>query len=287
MTEDALQFGDAGALMGILSRPAPGAPPAAVACLLPNAGLIHRVGPHRLSVKLARALAGQGLPALRFDLAGVGDSRSGNATAGDYRAQASRDLQAAMDAVQAACGVQRFVVFGICSGAVNGFWAAVADPRVVGLLMYDGFWYRSRWTGLVRLAKRARSLGPGELWASVKRNMARLAGPKQAQPDGIFASWDMANPPRAEFVGHMNALAARGVALYLLYGGTVLEYYSYQRQFQHVFGAEPFARHTRCELHPQLDHTFTSLQAQQQVVALATEWAAGVDQAASSRHRPL
>lgn len=268
--------------MGVLTLPGAGGEVTKLGCLLPNAGLIHRVGPHRLSVKLARALAAQGLAVLRFDLAGVGDSKAGPA-GGDYREQAGRDLRSAMDAAQAACGVEQFVVLGICSGAVNGFWAAVADPRVVGLLMYDGFWYRSRWTTAVRLFKRWRALGWHEVFASLRRNLRRVAGVAPAGSDGLFSNWDMANPPRQDFERHMNALHARGVALFLLYGGTVLEFYSYQGQFQHVFGAQPFARATRCELHPQLDHTFTALAAQQQLLALASDWVA---QVARSRQSP-
>src|ERR1700722_9569680 len=41
-----------------------------------NSGIIHRVGHHRMYVTLARALAGAGDQALRFDLSGIGDSES-------------------------------------------------------------------------------------------------------------------------------------------------------------------------------------------------------------------
>ena len=39
-----------------------------------NAGAVHRVGPNRMTVTLARRLAAMGLPSLRFDLEGLGDS---------------------------------------------------------------------------------------------------------------------------------------------------------------------------------------------------------------------
>ena len=47
------------------------APPTVV---LLNAGIVHRVGPNRMHVLLARALAAAGIPSLRFDMSGIGDS---------------------------------------------------------------------------------------------------------------------------------------------------------------------------------------------------------------------
>jgi hypothetical protein len=41
---------------------------------------------------------------------------------------------------------------------VNAFQLAVVDPRVVGIMMLDGYWYRTRWTEPVRLWKRLRAV---------------------------------------------------------------------------------------------------------------------------------
>ena len=273
MTEQPLLFGPESTLLGILTRPVGEAAP--VACLIPNSGLIHRVGPHRFGVKLARSLAAGGMATLRLDLAGVGDSKAAAAST-DYRAQASRDLRAAMDLIEREHGIRRFIVFGICSGAVNGYWAAVADPRIVGLLMYDGFWYRSRWTQLVRYWKRFRALSWGELSASLSRNLKMPGEAKAAESGGIFSSWDMANPSREEFIRSTQMLVDRGVSVFLLYGGTVLQFYSYAGQFRDTFKGEPFLDRVRCDFHPDIDHTVTTIAAQQKLISLAGEWARGV-----------
>ncbi len=55
MDDIPLQFGPDDRMLGIWT-PAQG-DPAPVACLLFNAGVIHRIGPHRINVKAARALA--------------------------------------------------------------------------------------------------------------------------------------------------------------------------------------------------------------------------------------
>src|ERR1044072_1198890 len=39
-----------------------------------NAGMIHRIGPNRIHVKLARKLSNEGYDVFRFDLGGQGDS---------------------------------------------------------------------------------------------------------------------------------------------------------------------------------------------------------------------
>ena len=57
MSEEIITFGKTRALVGILHKPVGPAPRADLpAVLLLNAGLLHRVGPNRLYVKIARQL---------------------------------------------------------------------------------------------------------------------------------------------------------------------------------------------------------------------------------------
>jgi hypothetical protein len=101
-------------LLGIVTLPAaprPGAP----AMLLLNAGVVHRIGPHRLNVKLARGLAQHGITSIRIDLSGLGDSPAAGGTS-HFGEQALRDLQAAMAHLEQTQGIRRFVVFGLLLG---------------------------------------------------------------------------------------------------------------------------------------------------------------------------
>jgi hypothetical protein len=73
----AAMFGDAGRLTGIFCRALTGHQPRN-AVVFVNAGAIYHVGWARMHVERARELARSGIASLRFDLAGIGESRSGN-----------------------------------------------------------------------------------------------------------------------------------------------------------------------------------------------------------------
>ena len=140
--ETPIRFGPASGLFGILSQPSEHAraPRSGghTAILMLNVGTNHRVGPNRLYVRMARHWARAGYHALRFDLAGMGDSRAaaGYATARLYSKDSVADVQAAIDALSAR-GCERFVLLGLCSGAYAAFQTTLADPRVVAQILLN------------------------------------------------------------------------------------------------------------------------------------------------------
>ena len=271
MTESPLLLGPGGSMLGILSRPTDIRQPD-FALLMFNAGVLSRIGPHRMNVKLARSLAARGVSSLRFDLSLQGDSRSDGRASG-HPATAIADLVAAMDQLQRDFGIARYAVLGICSGAVSALAAAAADRRVVGVMMFDGHWYRSRWTIPVRHWKRLRTMTVREMGSAAWRLLRRSRPPARADAPGLFdAPLAPANPPLEEFARSLQSLADRDVAIHFVYSGTVLEYYSYEGQFRHTFGKEPFFASVRCDFRPDIDHTFVSLEGQRQVIELVGGW---------------
>jgi len=134
MSEEVLLFGRTRALVGIITDPPHAARRKPLpAVILVNAGLVHRVGPNRLYVKLARSLAALGCVVLRFDLSGIGDS-----TVRDdhlpFDKSAVSETREAMDALSTARGVEYFLLSGLCSGALIALTTAYGDPRVVGVM---------------------------------------------------------------------------------------------------------------------------------------------------------
>ncbi|OIQ89946.1 alpha/beta hydrolase family protein [mine drainage metagenome] len=99
--------------------------------LILNSGTAHRVGPAGLHVSIARALAKRGIPSLRFDLGGIGDSPAlGSAVTNQvFPAGAVDDVFAVMDDLTQRLSCRRFVLLGHCSGAYHAFQAALQEQR--------------------------------------------------------------------------------------------------------------------------------------------------------------
>src|SRR5262249_11448368 len=107
--------------------------------LLTSAGTVHRVGPHRFYVTLARRWARLGFRVLRVDLSGIGDSPAGDdgIENGTYPRDGYTDLGAAMDLLAERTGAARFVLAGLCSGGDFAFQMGMRDPRVESVLILN------------------------------------------------------------------------------------------------------------------------------------------------------
>ena len=147
LREEAIVFDCQGdRLLGIVSQPAPcGADVASgLALVVVVGGPQVRTGSHRQFTQLCRFLAAAGIPALRFDVRGMGDS-SGALRSFEH---IDDDIAAAIGALQAhAPGVKRVVLWGLCDGASAAltYQQARADPRVAGLVLLNP-WVRSAQT---------------------------------------------------------------------------------------------------------------------------------------------
>jgi pimeloyl-ACP methyl ester carboxylesterase len=135
--EEALLFGKTRSLVGVMTYPLETAGTDNLpAVVILNAGIMHRVGPNRLHVKIARTLAAMGLVVFRFDFSGVGDSKV-REDALPFEKSALAETQEAMDCVNKVTGTERFVLMGMCSGATISFKTAYCDPRVVGAVLIN------------------------------------------------------------------------------------------------------------------------------------------------------
>jgi pimeloyl-ACP methyl ester carboxylesterase len=118
---------------------------APVGVVLLSPGQKCRLGPWRSYVLLARRLVGLGVPVLRFDFHGLGDSE-GEHTHGqplvDFNGFVQtgglvQDALAAVEFFAREAGVSRFVLAGLCGGAATGLQAAPAIPGVYGHVLVD------------------------------------------------------------------------------------------------------------------------------------------------------
>jgi pimeloyl-ACP methyl ester carboxylesterase len=136
MTEDITTFASDGATVrGILHRP-----PGAVPDTAPGMVFLHgwsgcRLGPHRMFVTAARMLCADGIPCLRFDFRGRGES-DGQTRAGTIRSMTD-DACRAVDHLERELGTRPVLLLGICSGGKVAVAAAARDPRVQGLVLWS------------------------------------------------------------------------------------------------------------------------------------------------------
>lgn len=134
--EEAVRFGPG--LFGVHARPS-GASTDAPTILFVAAGLSAHSGWGRQATRMARAFAAAGVPSLRMDLAGIGDSpdRPGG-TSPLFAADTLDDFRHALDHLDAR-GAGKVVLVGTCSGAYAAFHAACRDHRVAGALLANPY----------------------------------------------------------------------------------------------------------------------------------------------------
>lgn len=98
-----------------------------------------RVGSHRQFVLLARYLASQGYPCLRFDYRGMGDS---DGEQRDFEL-VGQDIKDALEFFQSEQPqLKRFVLWGLCDAASANLFYAFSDERIAGLVLLNP-WVRT------------------------------------------------------------------------------------------------------------------------------------------------
>jgi pimeloyl-ACP methyl ester carboxylesterase len=285
MTERSIIFGKNAGLIATIATPLPDAlPHAETGFIFFNAGVVHRVGVHRTNVTIARALVALGIPSIRFDLAGLGDSARADGK-NSFAEQTVLDIQDAMDALTAATGVRRFVLYGVCSGAVHSYSAALADERVAGVAMFDTFKYPTykaqirritlrlkRYGSTAAIIKRVVSMG-FRFMSNALASLRKPAAPKAERvvsSIGFFAY----RPLKAEFAFGLRTLLNRGTKIFLIYAGSGFEHYNYANQFKDAFKKFGITDQIETAFLLDVDHTATRLAAQTELVACMTQWAA-------------
>ena len=268
--DEVLRIGPDHQLTGIVSVAATGQN-ARTGVIILNAGVLHRIGPHRIHVQLARALAARGFTTLRLDVGGVGDSVA-SSDAPTFRESAVADTRLAMSRMSELHGLDRFVVFGICSGADNALATALVDDRVAGIIAVDPPLYIS-WQARVRSlrAKLARqtSIVSAARWSLgvVRRQLtARLRRRAVVEPD----SGGRETPELATYRAQLVRLVDRGVRVFSLYSNAHRGLYNHADQ---LFEVMPELRgRVDHRWFPTANHTFTELDAQAQLLDATTQW---------------
>ncbi len=294
VTERAVQFGAGRRLLGILTEPVdadvarerPG-------IILLNVGANHRVGPNRMYVSIARDLAAHDFLALRFDVAGLGDSKL--APGAQENRLYSKGLRCrrpgqAMSLLGETHGVHRFVLVGLCSGAYLAFHTCVADPRVVGQVLLNPQTFEWKEGDSLELSIRAnsffnstryyvRSLLNPAVWRRALRGEVklgaigrvlreRLVARALAGAQSVVARARNESEPLTDVARAFRAMSERGVESLLIFsfddGGLDMIEKHLGTEGRKMRGRDNF----RLAIVEGADHTFTPIGPQRAVQAL-------------------
>ena len=183
-----------GRLVGISAVPQD--EPRPLTAVFLNAGAVRRIGPHRLWVDTARRWALRGIPSLRLDLGGIGDSDGDSESLANvaefYESRYTDQVRAALDQLEQERLGERFVVVGLCSGSSWAFQAALADRRIAAAFMINPrILYWDEALDVARDLRRTRLLVKPVIWKRILRG--------DVSPDrfAAFLGWSAKAPLRA------------------------------------------------------------------------------------------
>ena len=303
-------------LFATLHRPSPqfdertSALPAVV---LLSPGVKMRVGPGRLYVPLTDALNSLGYTVLRFDFFGLGDSEGelqesmladvyNHIEVGRY----VDDTLCALNWLHEQHGFDRFILGGLCGGAITALLTAERDVRVKGLLSIG-----MTVTLASNAATPAKYLTRAELDERRRGYYRRLLDPKswwrlltfQSECDVIWSSMKRlflkdkpvpataagASSPSAEEPldqrGNANPLFPRAFFAFLERGGRALMLFSekdrlyseYDEKFAQPFAARLQAHLSQIQQHliANANHVLSLHEWQREMVNVSTEWLTG------------
>ncbi len=278
MREAVVRFGAQKSLVGVVTDPENGTATGGLGCVFLNAGFTPRIGPQRLSVLLARRLAAIGIPALRFDFSGIGDSpsRQDNMSFADSTVS---ETQEAMSLLAATRGVQHFVLIGVCWGADNALRVSQVDERVVGVGAVD-FYALFSMRYLVR-THRGRLADPRSWWRLLRGaspaigralgGLLELAKQRRAARGDTSGDLLPVKAP-ATVVAELRAGIERGVEMCFVYARGAPSYDQYVMNFAAPMRDLEGPGRLRIELFDDADHVFTLLSNQGALMDALVEW---------------
>ena len=276
LSERALVFECKGeALVGVLAEPAVSSD---IGVLIIVGGWQYRLGSHRQFLLLARHLAARGVPVLRFDYRGMGDS------SGDVRTfeEIDDDIAAALDAFVSACpAVRKVVLWGLCDGASASllYWNNTADPRIAGMVLLNP-WVLSDEAlvqSQIRHHYRQRVL-QREFWAKLARGRVDVTGTLRTFTRALTGGIRSLRAGRTDGLAYQDRMAAAlgafpGPVLLILSGRDpaakgFLDYCGTHALWRGLISRSTIERHSV----PESDHTFSSVAWRQDVEAVTFRW---------------
>ena len=244
----------------------------------------YRVGSHRQFTLLARFLAAHGVPVLRFDCRGMGDSEGEARTFEDFE----DDLSCAIDSFfEEVSPLNDLVIWGLCDAASAALFHAHRDQRITGLILLNPWVHTNQSAAKVYLKHYylARLFEP-EFWSKIWSGSFNYSKATQSLTkiltQALSGRSREANVKNADIICDPNNLPVRmlgglshfeGKVLLITSGNdlTAQEFLSLvrsSREWQKLLSSSRIS----CLNLPAANHTFSRREWRDQVAVWTNEW---------------
>ena len=269
MNEQVIQFGNQKNLIGVLTQPENSNTERPVFIFV-NSGLLHRVGPFRIYVSTARALAKDNFTSFRMDLSGKGDSQPKQNSL-SLKENTNQDIMEAMDHLQQTIGAKSFVVCGICTGADNAYEIAFNDDRVKAVIPVDGYAYPTTGFHLRKFFSRLTNINS---WKNLVRKVGALfSSNNEMGKSELTANYRMVFPEKDHFERNMSRVLDKGVEFLVIFTGGWYMFYNYAQQFADSLTGAFKPKQISVEHNKKTDHTFILQKDKEWLIQTIVDWA--------------
>jgi len=279
MREVPLQFGERGRLFGILTHAEilVNDPSVIKVFVILNAGLLHRVGPYRLHVSLARKLAELGFYSLRVDLSGIGDSLPRPELT--IQQTVAKDYEDIVAILESQLGSVSIVLVGLCSGADNAIRLVPDDLRIVGMVLLDpvcgeddGF--NSRGMVFKLRAFIRQCMTPSILLPWLRRCVGISVERNESVEDQVDNLAIRYMPTHEETCAAFELIHRRKGRVLSIFTRYALPYYNQAGQLGRVIGVNGYDAFGTEIFWPHADHTYSLDMQRSRLIEEITKWAA-------------
>jgi exosortase A-associated hydrolase 1 len=245
----------------------------------------YRGGVCRLQVQMARRLAQEGTPVMRFDYRGLGDSE------GEFRGfrDIEADLRSALEAFAATVpGLQEVVLWGGCDAASAITINAWKFPQVSGIVLGNPWVHSQATAATVEMQHYGRRWKDPAFWRKVLRGQYNPLPALRTIGFGLLARTGLAvGGPRSSMRGKSDDTSApyldrmrhglarfRGDVLLLMSGRSL-----FSREFDVLVAGNAVwqqalatVRHRARHDIPDADQAFSTLAAREEITAVTARW---------------
>lgn len=251
-----------------------------------NSGLQYRVGPHRIYVKTARRFSQIGVSSFRMDFSGIGDSE-GEIRNPHFDCFDIEDTLRAVDFLTKKEMIEKVVLLGLCAGARNALKTATRDIRIDSTIFWSLPFYASPNTPTGRLfpdsLNRTDAKHHLRQWMrkalSIKLLINYLSSHKNKNLPSvvmkvfhglIVGEKDLYDSKQSKFSKAFELfLSSKRKALFV-YGERDIILNTFEEKINELSNDK--RRLCECYIVPNVDHTFTSLEAEKAVIEKTADW---------------